>query len=64
MSDDGQYWFCLKHHTVEGVDGCRSQDRLGPYATADEASHALDKVAERNQDWDNDPKWSDQDLED
>jgi hypothetical protein len=65
MSDDGEFWFCLKHHTVEGQDGCRNQDRLGPYATADEASHALDKVAERNQDWDNDPKWNDdKDLED
>jgi hypothetical protein len=65
MSDDGQFWFCLKHHTVEGEDGCRNQDRLGPYATADEASHALDKVAERNQEWDNDPKWNDEkDLED
>ena len=25
----------------------------------DEASHALDKVQERNQDWDSDPKWND-----
>ena len=24
-----------------------------------EASRALDKVAERNEDWDNDPKWND-----
>jgi hypothetical protein len=65
MSDDGQFWFCLKHHAVEGEDGCRNQDRLGPYATEDEAAHALDKVAERNQEWDNDPKWNDdKELED
>jgi len=64
MSDDEQFWFCLNHHTVEGREGCRNQDRLGPYATADEAAHALEKVEERNEAWDNDPKWSDKDLED
>ena len=54
-----EYWFCLKHHTVEGEEGCKSADRLGPYATADEASRALDKVQERNENWDNDPDWND-----
>ena len=44
---------------MEGRDGCRNQDRLGPYATAAEASRALDKVEERNEDWDTDPKWND-----
>ncbi len=38
--------------------GCRNQDRLGPYASEAEASHALDKVQERNEDWDHDPKWT------
>jgi hypothetical protein len=61
---DGHYWFCLKHHTVEGDEGCRNADRLGPYATADEASHALEKVQERNEQWDSDPNWNDDDLED
>jgi hypothetical protein len=64
MSDDEEFWFCLNHHTVEHRDGCRNQDRLGPYATEAEAAHALDKVQERNQDWDDDPKWSDKDAED
>ena len=59
MSDDEQFWFCLKHHTVEGRDGCRNADRLGPYATSAEAARALDKVEERNEDWDTDPKWND-----
>ncbi len=53
------YWFCLEHHRVEGADGCRSADRLGPYATRAEAERALDKVAERNETWDNDPDWND-----
>ncbi len=58
MSDD-RYWFCLKHHTVEGAEGCKAADRLGPYASAEEASRALEKVAERNEAWDTDPAWND-----
>jgi len=53
------YFFCLKHHTVEGEDGCRASDRLGPYATEAEAARALEKVEERNEAWDDDPKWND-----
>ena len=62
MSDE--YWFCLVHHTVERADGCKNADRLGPYPTQAEAARALDKVEERNEDWDNDPKWNDETLED
>jgi hypothetical protein len=58
-----RYYFCLQHHEVEGEVGCPARDRLGPYANAEEASHALEKVAERNEAWDNDPRWND-DLED
>ncbi len=54
-----EYWFCLKHHTVEGADGCKAADRLGPYASRDEAASALDKVQQRNEAWDNDPNWND-----
>ncbi len=54
-----QYYFCVKHHTVEGADGCPAIDRLGPYSSRDEAAHALEKVQQRNEEWDNDPKWSD-----
>jgi len=59
-----KYWFCLNHHTVERQDGCAYQDRLGPYPTAAEAERALEKVAERNEAWDNDPNWNDELLED
>ena len=60
MSDsETEYWFCLTHHRVEGEEGCRNADRLGPYATAEEASRALDRVAERNEAWENDPDWND-----
>ena len=56
---ENEYWFCLKHHTVEGTDGCKNADRLGPYASSEEASRALEKVQERNEAWDNDPDWND-----
>ena len=59
MSDEQEYWFCLKHKTVEPRDGCRNQDRLGPYPSQAEASRALDKVEERNEEWDGDPSWND-----
>nr|WP_298132489.1 hypothetical protein [Micropruina sp.] len=51
MSGDGWYW-CLKHHAVEPYEGCKAEDRLGPYPTRDEAAAALEKVRERNEQWD------------
>lgn len=51
MSDDAWY-YCLKHHQVEPFEGCKAADRLGPYGSLGEASHALERVAERNQEWD------------
>ena len=58
---DEEFWFCLKHHQVEGREGCRNKDRLGPYPTADEAAHALEKVEERNEAWEHDPAWNERD---
>ena len=55
-----KYWFCVKHHAVEGPDGCAPIDRLGPFATEAEAARALEKAQERNEEWDNDPNWSDE----
>ncbi|PVG81857.1 hypothetical protein DDE18_14135 [Nocardioides gansuensis] len=54
-----EYWYCLVHNTVEGREGCRNADRLGPYSSAEEASRALEKVQERNEAWENDPVWND-----
>jgi hypothetical protein len=54
-----RYFYCLEHKTVEGEDGCKAADRLGPYATREEAEHALEKVEQRNEEWDNDPRWND-----
>ena len=48
----GEYWFCLKHHRVEGRGGCRNADRLGPYPDEATAARALEIVEERNKAWD------------
>jgi hypothetical protein len=45
---ENKFYFCTKHHAVEGPDGCGPMDRLGPYPTK-----------ERNEEWDNDPNWND-----
>ena len=59
------YWYCVKHKTVEhGADVCPPIDRLGPFDTREEAQHALEKAQERNEEWDNDPNWNDEQLED
>jgi hypothetical protein len=64
MGDPTRYYFCLEHHTVEGAEGCPASDRLGPYPTEAEAARALDKVEERNRDWDDDPRWNDDPQDD
>ena len=48
---------------VEGEEGCRNADRLGPYPSEAAAARALETVQERNEEWDNDPAWNDE-LED
>jgi hypothetical protein len=58
---DGEWYWCLKHHAVEPYEGCRSEERLGPYATQAEASQALSKVAERNKEFDHDPRFNELD---
>jgi hypothetical protein len=63
--DMSSYWYCVKHKTVEsGVNICPPIDRLGPFDTQEEAEQALEKAQERNEEWDNDPKWNDKGLED
>ncbi len=54
-----KYWYCVKHHRVETENLCPPIDRLGPYPTEVEAARALEKAAERNEEWDNDPNWND-----
>ncbi len=46
MSDE-QWFYCLKHGTVEGPQGCRAADRLGPYPDRETAARALEIARER-----------------
>ena len=47
MAHENEFYFCLKHNAVEGWDGCRSADRLGPYPDRASAEHALEIAEER-----------------
>lgn len=58
MSDE-RWYFCLVHQRVEPEAGCPNAERLGPYATRDEAEHALETAAAHNEAWDTDPRWND-----
>ena len=48
----GEWYYCVKHHKVEEGPECPGRERLGPYATREEAARALELVAERNREWD------------
>ena len=42
------YWWCLQHAKVEGGDNtCAAMDRLGPYATREDAAAALESTRAR-----------------
>ena len=54
------FYYCVKHHRVETEENmCPPIDRLGPYATREEAERALEIAERRNEEWDNDPRWND-----
>ena len=52
MDGEHQWYFCLRHMTVEPDDGCPAKDRLGPYPSQDAAAHALETARKRNEEWD------------
>jgi hypothetical protein len=54
-----KWYYCIEHGTVEPKFGCRIADRIGPFATREEAAKALETVDERNEAWDGDPDWND-----
>jgi len=56
-----QWYFCLKHMRVEKDAACPYSEALGPYDTYEEAARALETAQERNEAWDNDPRWRDDD---
>lgn len=54
-----EWYYCLRHRTVEVGMQCPARDRFGPYATRGEAERALDIARERNAAWRDDPRWRD-----
>lgn len=58
---DGPWYYNLltKQVVPEGAD--RAENLLGPYPTKQDAAEAMEKVQERNETWDNDPDWNDED---
>ncbi len=48
----GEWYYCFKHEKVETHDECHQRDRMGPYATREEAENWRERVAERNAEWD------------
>ncbi|GAA4681069.1 hypothetical protein GCM10023347_39880 [Streptomyces chumphonensis] len=55
----GEWYYCLKHGTVEEGPQCGAADRFGPYPSRTEAAHAMDTARERNEEWRTDPAWND-----
>ena len=55
----GEWYYCLEHKKVEEGPECPAKDRFGPYASRQEAEHAMQTARERNLEWENDPKWHD-----
>ncbi len=56
---NGEWFYCLVHSTVEPVEGCPADMRLGPYRSREEAADALAHAQLRNDQWDNDPRFND-----
>ncbi|MDJ0348285.1 SPOR domain-containing protein [Cryobacterium sp. PH29-G1] len=60
MAEDKEHAFWYNMHTGEVEQGLQSTslDRVGPFATRDEAAHALEKLRA------NSAKWSEDDARD
>lgn len=52
LDEPDQWWYNLVTGQVEFGAGAPNSERLGPYATKDEAEHALQRARERNEAWD------------
>jgi len=46
------WYYCLVHQKVEPEEGCPNAERLGPFATEEQAAGALDLARERNEAFD------------
>lgn len=47
IGQNTQWFYCLKHGTVEPEGVCKAKDRLGPFPNQNAAAHALETIADR-----------------
>ncbi|MDX3075355.1 hypothetical protein ACIP98_20445 [Streptomyces sp. NPDC088354] len=59
----GEWFYCIEHRKVEEGPECPAKDRMGPYPSRADAERAMETAAERNLQWENDPRWKDQPRE-
>jgi hypothetical protein len=52
LEDAGEWWYNVQTQQVEHGLGAPNAERMGPYATEQEAAHAMELVRERNEAWD------------
>ncbi len=52
VSADDQWWFNLRTQKVEQGLGDPNSERLGPYASEEEAAGVLERMRARNEEWD------------
>ena len=48
------WYYCLVHQKVEPELGCPNSERMGPYPTEADATHALELAQQRNEAYDAD----------
>ena len=63
--DDRRWYWCFAHDRAEPEgEQCAAENRLGPYATRDQALHWRDTVEARNERWkEQDREWEGEDEE-
>lgn len=60
---NGYYW-CFTHSSVEEGTTCKALDRMGPYATADEARSWRGRHEQRDDTWEaEDKRWEEQNAD-
>lgn len=60
MADENAWWYDLTTKSaVQDRKAGKAADRLGPYASREEAERAMQRVDERNEAYDADARWSD-----
>lgn len=51
-AESEQWYWCFRHTAVERGPGCPNTDRMGPYASEEEARNWRERVLARNEAWD------------